>query len=200
MEKPNICLAWFWVPWVETDKAYDVLYSAAWSGFTVPKAMSKLAAIDGRRKDYAHMMAHAVTALESAARHPLASTYAALAQWKMGNTESAMAILDKALRIDPLNDLAAYAKLLVEEKKPEELQPTRRSDFGQIALDIAYDLADAGFITEALALLKAVKNPTTPMVGYTAAYYAEMLGEDGSALRVSARPLPHSHSISIPAG
>lgn len=174
----------------ETDKAYDVLYSAAWSGFTVPKAMSKLAAIDGRRKDYAHMMAHAVTALESAARHPLASTYAALAQWKMGNTESAMAILDKALRIDPLNDLAAYAKLLVEEKKPEELQPTRRSDFGQIALDIAYDLADAGFITEALALLKAVKNPTTPMVGYTAAYYAEMLGEDGSALRVSAGLCP----------
>jgi len=170
----------------ETDKAYDTLYAAAWSGYTVPKAMSKLAAIDGRRKDYRNMLAHATTALEAAARHPLASAYAALAQWKLGHADEAMRLIDKALRYDPLNDLAAYVKLVLEGKCACELEPTRRSDFGQTALDIAYDLSDGGFAEEAIALLTSIKEPTTPMVGYTAAYLTEQLGNDGKALREAA--------------
>lgn len=174
----------------ETDKAYDTLYAAAWSGYTVPKAMSKLAAIDGRRKDYRNMLAHATTALETAARHPLASAYAALAQWKLGNTDEAMRLIDKALRYDPLNDLAAYVKLILEGKSPCTLEPTRRSDFGQTALDIAYDLADGGFAEEAIALLTSMEAPTTPLVGYTAAYLTEKLGDDGTALRQQAAQCP----------
>ncbi|MCI6377020.1 MAG: DUF5107 domain-containing protein [Clostridiales bacterium] len=170
----------------ETDRAYGMFYSAAWSGYTVSKAMSKLAAIDGRRKDYNSMLAHAVTALEASARHPIASAYAALAQWKLGNLQDAMRFIDKAIRYDPLNDLAVYVKLLLQNKEVGELEAASRSDFGQTALDIAFDLADGGFVEEAFNLLTSINNVTTPMVGYTAAYLAEQLGRDGAALRKQA--------------
>lgn len=174
----------------ETDRAYDTLYAAAWSSYTVPKAMSKLAAIDGRRKDYQNMLAHATTALEGAARHPLASAYAALAQWKLGDTGAALALIDRALRYDPLNDLAAYVRLVITGDDVGALEPLRRSDFGQTALDIAFDLADAGFCREALDLLLAVRDVSTPMVGYTAAFLTGQLGGDGLALRQQAAGVP----------
>ena len=168
------------------DQAYDQLYAAAWSGVTVAKAMCKLAAMDGRRGQYAQMRAHAVTALEASARHPLASAYAALAAWKLGDTQEALRVIHTALGYDPLNDLAAYVLLLLEGAKPSALAPSRRSDFGQTALDIAFDLADAGFTAEASALLRAIDAPTTPMVGYTLAWLLESLGEDGTPARLAA--------------
>ena len=174
----------------ETDKAYDTLYAAAWSGSTVSKAMSKLAAIDGRRKDFRNMLAHATTALESAARHPIASAYAALAQWKLGDTAAAQALIDRALRYDPLNDLAAFVRLVITGDSIGALELQRRSDFGQTALDIAFDLADAGFIREALDLLLSIREATTPMVGYTAALLTEQLGGNGLALRLQAAKTP----------
>lgn len=174
----------------ETDKAYDTFYAAAWSGSAVSKAMSKLAAIDGRRADYETMLAHAKTAMEAAARHPLASAYAALAQHRLGRTDEALNTVREALRYDPLNDLAAYVALILEGGEPGTLEPTRRSDFGQTALDIAYDLADAGFFQEALALLNAIRHPTTPMIGYTVAWLMERLGRDGSRLRMEAARCP----------
>lgn len=170
----------------DSGRAYDTLYAAAWSGQTVAKAMSKLAALDGRRKDYASMYAHAATALESAARHPLASAYAALAQWRLGHADAALALIDKALRYDPLNDLATYVHLLVSGEDIRALEPLRRSDFGQTALDIAFDLADAGFVREALDLLLAVKDVSTPMIGYLAASLTEQLGGNGRPLRQQA--------------
>ncbi len=166
----------------ETDKAYDTLYQAAWSGITVPKAMSKLAAIDGRRGEYAKMLDHALTALESAVRHPLAAAYAALAEWKLGRKDEAIARIDKALRYDALDDLAAYVKIILTGGCVSDFEASRRSDIGQIALDVAFDLSDAGFYTEALGLLTNLTNITTPMIGYTAGWIAGKLGEDGGAL------------------
>ena len=56
--------------WMRSIGAYDTFWNAAWSGATVSKAMSKIAAIDGRRGEYAQMAAHARTAVETSARHP----------------------------------------------------------------------------------------------------------------------------------
>lgn len=170
----------------KADQAYDSLYAAAWSGITVSKAMCKLAALDGRRKQYEQMYAHALTALESSARHPLASAYAALAAWKLGNTSEALRLIDAALGYDPLNDLAEYVRLLLEGAELSALERSRRSDFGQTALDIAFDLADAGFIQEAAALLGTIAEPTSPMVGYTLAWLQEKMGEDGACARLAA--------------
>ena len=174
----------------ETDKAYDAFYAAAWSGATIAKAMCKLAAIDGRRGDYRQMLTHAQTALEAAARHPIASSYAALAQYKLGCPETALALVNRALVYDPLNDLAIYMKSMLEGRSIAEMEIAHRSDFGQTCLDIAYDLTDAGFYGEAFALLTSMAQPTTPLIGYTAAWLGEKMGQDGSALRAQAAKCP----------
>ena len=170
-----------------SNEAYDQFYAAAWSGITVSRAMSKLAAIDGRRRDYARMLAHAETALESAARHPLASAYAALAEWKLGRTEAANQRIKKALRQNPMNDLAAYVELLLTGGEVPAFAATRRSDFSQIALDIAFDLTDAGFYAEAETLLSGVPDPSTPMVGYTLAWLRSQSGACPDAALAGAR-------------
>lgn len=166
------------------DAAYDTFYDAAWSGLRVPMAMSKLAALDGRRKDYTAMLDHSVTAMEAAARHPLALTYAALAAERLGRHAEALAYLETALRYDPLNDLAACVRCLLCEENLAALLSTRRSDLSQTALDVAFDLADAGFDAEALQVLATVDAPSTPMVRYTAAWLHHRLGhqEEAAAL------------------
>ena len=170
----------------ETDKAYDVLYSAAWSGQTVSKAMSKLAAIDGRRGDYLMMLEHATTALEAAARHPLAASYAALANARLGRNDEAVCLIKTALAYDPLDDLAGYVRVLLENDDIAAFVASRRSDFSQTALDIAFDLHDAGFDGEAIHLLSAIDAPTTPMVFYTLADLLEKRGENTEAARACA--------------
>lgn len=175
----------------EVDRAYDTFWNAAWSGATVSKAMSKIAAIDGRRGEYAQMAAHARTAVEASARHPLANAYAALAEWKLGNIGEAQSCLERALRYDPMNELASYAKVLVEGRDIAEFWKPLRSDFSQTALDVAFDLHDAGLDREAIDLLKAVKNPSTPMVAYALAYLLEKNGENPKeALDSAARCMP----------
>ncbi len=160
----------------KTAEAYDQFYTAAWSGATVAKAMSKIAAIDGRNRDYKKMLEHAAVALESAARHPLASVYAALAEWKLGREAAAMERLDRALGFDLMNDFAAYVKVLLEGGAVPEFAASRRSDFSQIALDIAFDLIDGGFESEAESLLANTPDPTTPMIGYTLAWLQDKNG------------------------
>lgn len=59
------------------------------------------------------MLDHSVTAMEAAARHPLALTYAALAAERLGRHAEALAYLETALRYDPLNDLAACVRCLL---------------------------------------------------------------------------------------
>lgn len=170
----------------DQDKAYDTLSSAAWSGDTVSKAMCRIAAIDGRRGEYGKMLAHAKTALEYASRHPLASVYAALAAWKLGDRECALGFLDAALASDPLNDLAAYVRTLIAGESVDAFEQHRCSDKGQTALDIAFDLGGAGFFEEALPLLTRPDCCTTPMVLYTAAWLTECAGGCGKALRQKA--------------
>lgn len=170
----------------EEDRAYDTLRSAAWSGSSVAKAMSKAAAIAGRRGDYADMLKCADTALEAAVRHPLASAYAALALAKMGNKDEALRRMDLALRYDPLNDLAQCVRSMIAGESLEAFKASRRSDFSQTALDIAYDLMDAGCLDEAKAILLCAAPATTPLVPYTIASILDMQGEASAAMRAEA--------------
>lgn len=177
----------------DEERAYDTFWSASWSGQTVSRAMCKVAAIDGRRGEYRKMAEHAQTAIEAAARHPLAGTYAALAEWKQGNIDSARMYIAKALDCDPMNELASYAKILVEDKPIDAFWRPIRSDRSQTALDIAFDLHDAGFDAEAIDLLRAVKEPSTPMVPYALAYLLEKNGQSpAQALASAATCMPQN--------
>ena len=161
-----------------TEQAYDTFWLAAWSSRSVPEAMCKVAALDGRRGDYARMLADAQTAVEAAARHPLANAYAALAEWKLGKADCARAKIGAALRLDPMNELLIFAGILIDGREIRTFWEHMRSDYSQTALDVAFDLIDAGFCAEAAAMLRAVEAPSTPMIGYTLAYVLRRLGED----------------------
>ena len=176
----------------ETDAAYNQFRAAAWSGLTVARALSKAAAIDGRRGDYAMMLKDASVALESSVRHPLACVYAALAENQLGNTAAAQTLLNRALHLDPLNDLAAYILNALQDDDIGRFWESRRSDASQTALDVAFDLMDAGFYALAEQLLRSVKNPTTPMVGYTLAYAMEKQGKCGATVRQEAAKIATS--------
>ncbi len=152
------------------DEAYDLFNNAAWSGITAAKALTKAAAIDGRKKKYREMHAHSISALEHGSRNPVAASYAALAEWKLGNKNKAMGYIAKILELDPLNDLASYILNRLSESDIDEFWSTRRSDCSQIALDVAFDLIDAGFMKEAKELLVSVKDVSTPVVWYVLAY------------------------------
>ena len=123
------------------------------------------------------MAEHSKAAVEAAARHPLANAYAALAEWKLGRIERAQSHIKRALEYDPMNELAAYVDVLVKGQPLEMLWRPIRSDRSQTALDIAYDLHDAGFDQEAIEILRAVETPTTPMVAYTLGYLLEKTGQ-----------------------
>ena len=179
----------------EQDAAYDRFRAAAWSGVTAARALSKAAAIDGRRGDYAAMLKNASDAVESAARHPIAAVYAALAEARLGRTDAACDRLERALGLDPLNDLAAFALADLRGEDLSSFWKNRCSDHSQTALDVAFDLMDAGFHGAAGRVLASVERPTTPMVGYALACALEKQGEDGSDARLCARRTPVSVSF-----
>ena len=161
----------------DTAQAYDAFWNASWSGQTVAKAMCKIAAVDGRRGEYEKMAEHSKAAVEAAARHPLANAYAALAEWKLGRIDRAQSHIKRALEYDPMNELAACVDILIKGQPLEMLWRPIRSDRSQTALDIAFDLHDAGFDQEAIEILRAIETPTTPMVAYALGYLLEKTGQ-----------------------
>ena len=169
----------------QPEKAYDSLRAAAWSENAVSRAMTKAAALAGRNGDYSRMLAHADQALEASARNPLASVYAALAAWKLGDVAGAESRLARALSYDPLNDLACFSLGCVREDTGD-FSVGRRSDASQTALDMAFDLADAGFFELSLAALDTAGTANTPMIGYLRARLLERLGRDGTDARAQA--------------
>lgn len=153
-----------------SDEAYDSFFTAAWCGSMAARAMTKIAAIDARRGNYQKALAHAQTALEYGAGNPIANAYLALAAWKLGKTDEAVTVVEKALNYDKMNDLLGYIKYIIGKQSIEQFWAVRRSDASQIALDTAFDLMDAGYDREAANILNAVADVKTPMVYYTRAF------------------------------
>ena len=165
------------------DEAYDTLYRSAWSNNSISPAMCEICAIDGIRGDYELMMEHALVAIEKEMRHPLAIPYAALAAMKLGNKKLALEFTDRALKLDKLNHLARFVKVLVTGKGSAAFYDAMKSSPAQTCLDIAFDLLDAGFAEETIILLTNLpKNAKKEaMIRYTLAYAYEMINDDENA-------------------
>ena len=165
------------------DAAYDAFRSSAWSDNTIPCAMVQAAAIDGIRGEYELMYDHAAAAMEKELRHPLATTYAALAKWRLGETREAAALCRRALALDPLNRLAGFALTLITGKGREAFYSSLHANSSETCLDVAFDLIDAGFIRETITLLKGALRlaPDYAMLHYTMAYCYKLLGDNVKA-------------------
>ena len=71
-------------------------------------AMTHIAAIDGKRGQFENMLYHSKNALRYNAENPIASVYAAIAQFGLGNVTGAADEIECVLNSDPLNHLARY--------------------------------------------------------------------------------------------
>lgn len=158
------------------DDAYDAYRRSAWSNNTIACAMVQAAAIDGIRGDLELMYNHSGAAMEKELRHPLASSYAALAKHKLGDTEEAEKICREALKLDPLNRMVAYVLTYITGEGREAFYSSLCASPAETCLDIAYDLIDAGCISEAVSLLSGVceLKPDYAMVHYALAHCYEL--------------------------
>jgi len=166
-----------------TDEAYDAFRHSAWSANTVSAAMTAAAAIDGIRGNYGEMYNHALTAIEKEMRHPVARVYAALAALKLGRRREAGELCRLAIKLDCLNQLARYALTVITGKGKSEFFCSLHSSPAQTCLDIAFDLIDAGFISETAELLNGVLKiaPDDAIVRYTLAYCYDLIGDENNA-------------------
>ncbi len=168
-----------------TDEAYNALNRAAWSNNVISAAMCAAAAIDGQRGDWKRMYVHAMKAVEKESRHPLAVPYAALALWKAGDGKKAAALLRGALMTDPLNYLAGWALALVSGKGKKAFFEKLQSNPAQVALDVGFDLLNAGMYAECEALLRGALTlaPKNAMLHYTLADVCSRMGDEKEASR-----------------
>lgn len=167
----------------ELDEAYDVFYKAAWCADSIAKAMTFVAAIDGRRGDFDKMRSHAFEALSKESRHPIAPVYAALAAWKLGDAKSAKKELQEIATNDRLNHLVRWATILVSGTSEAGFFPPLNSNPSQTCLDAAFDLMRAGFHAETIQLLECLRQygNASAMALYTLAACYEHLGDKEKA-------------------
>ena len=149
----------------QRDEAYDFFWKSSWCMDTYSAAMTRIAAIDGQKGEYAAMAAHCDEALRYNADHPLAAAYHAIALLHLNNNVAAREQLRAILQRDPLNHLARFLSYLCGDLTEGAFFAALQSDPSQTALDLNFDLAQCGCEAEGKLLLQGVHNPS-PMVLY----------------------------------
>ena len=145
-----------------TDLAYDAFYKAAWSADCIAPAMAFLAAIDCQRGDYSDMLIHAGKAYEKENKHPLAMSYAAVALTYQGKQQDAVKLLWERLGTDPLDHLARFLLVRLNQLSEADFFQSLNSDPSQTCLDIAFDLLRAGLNKETIYLLEKLQQYHQP--------------------------------------
>lgn len=164
------------------DEAYESFFKAAWSCNAVSSAMTFVAAIDGRRGDFQKMKEHAVTAMKKEADHAVCQTYAAIADYKLGDGHAAVSRLEDVLSRDKLDHFARFMLALYTDKVGE-FYGLLNSNPSQTCIDLAFNLLDAGLVEETIVLLEGLSASAdiSTMAHYVLAYAYEILGNADKA-------------------
>ena len=161
----------------ETDKAYDYYYKAYWAADSVAKAMTRIALIDIKRKDYKEAIRHAENALDYGRNNNLAIAALVIALREIGEADKADNILKQQLEKDSLDHLARYLS------GDKDFYRIMDSDAVQTCLDIAFDLSAMGRYEDIISLLEGAISycgcNQKKMAYYTLGYYKFLVGKDG---------------------
>lgn len=162
------------------DKAYETLYKACWSSNAIAWAMPFISAIDSRRGKWLLMKKHAEAALAKEKYHAVAGTYAAIAEWKLGNGIGALQRLSDVIQNNKLDQLAKYVYGVIKNEKAENFIQTLHADPSETCIDIAVDLMNAGFYKETTELIEGLKKcqEASAMALYLLAYAYEKIDND----------------------
>ena len=159
----------------DSDKAYEFYYKAYWAADCVAKAMTRIAVIDIKRKDYKEAIRHAENALDYGRNNNLALSCLVIAKKELG--EDTDCIIKKQLEKDSLDHMMKFTA------GADDLYDVMDSDAVQTCLDIAFDLAAMGRYKDIVTLLSNLeeKRPDCrrkPLY-YALGYYTYLIGSDG---------------------
>ena len=160
----------------EYKKAYDYYYKAAWAADSVGKAMTRIAMLDIRNKDYRAALRHSETALDYGRNNSLAKAARVIAAKSLRLDVTEM--INEELTADPLDHYMRYLSY------PEDFYKIMDSNPLETCLDIAFDFDTMGLYRENVkllsGLLKAKPELAQPMLFYALGYYKYLCGEDGA--------------------
>ena len=159
----------------EYKRAYDYYYKAAWAADSVGKAMTRIAMLDIRNKDYKAALKHTDTALDYGRNNSLAKAARVIAMKALKLDESEM--INEELTADPLDHYMRYLS------DTEDFYGLMDSNPLETCLDIAFDFDTMGLYEENVnlldGLLKAKPEVSQPMIHYAIGYYKYLCGMDG---------------------
>ncbi len=152
------------------EEALDWYQKAAWNQDARSRAMTRIAAIDGRNQRYSAMNTHARQALLSSPGNAQAAVLSSLALLRLGDTSKANKQFEALLAADPANHLAYTVRY-----GTQGLYERLHSDPCQTGLDLAGDLRGMGETQLAYDVLDGLPEKSA-MVGYTLWDLASSLG------------------------
>ena len=159
----------------KTGKAYDFYYKAYWAADCVAKAMTRIAVIDIKRKDYKEAVRHAENALDYGRNNNLALACLVIAKRELN--ENADAIIESQLKKDSLDHMMKFIC------GKDDLYTAMDSDAVQTCLDIAVDLAAMGRYEDVVKLLSGLEEKRSDcrrkMLYFALGYFKKLIGQTG---------------------
>ena len=125
---------------------------AAWNYQWRSSAQYQLATLSCRQGDFETALAQLDQSLATNRDHNKARVLSAMVHRKMGNEVSATALLKEVLAVDPLDHWARLEQARAAGDFSPFLECCRND--GQTIVDLVFDLLEAGFTEEALALIE----------------------------------------------
>ncbi|MEY2429037.1 MAG: hypothetical protein QOJ40_1922, partial [Verrucomicrobiota bacterium] len=163
------------------DDAYAAFYKAAWNQAWAGASYHELAEIDCTRQDWRMALDHLNRSLRLDTDNLRARNLKVIVLRNLGQTREAASLLQETLRLDRLD---WWARHLGRERVACDLQTQ---------LDVAHDYARAGFLDQAIELLKGAAAPARelqdqswgawPLVHYTLGWLEESRENKTEALK-----------------
>lgn len=155
--------------------AYEAFYKSTWNRPWAAAAYHALAEIDATRREWRTAQDHLRRSLRLDADNLRARNLLVVMLRRLGDDHAAGELLAETLALDPLD---AWGCLLAGRIFPGD---------NQTRLDVAHDLARAGLLAEAIALLEPAPaeafTGTAPLLAYTLAWLHERRGDRVAARR-----------------
>lgn len=162
------------------DEAYSFLYKATWNQAWAGASFHALAEIDCRRADWQEALDHLDRSLRLDADNLRARSLRTMVLRVLDRKSAADLALAETLALDPLDAWSRY------------LAGNCDGTDGQTRLDVAHDLARAGFFSEAVEILAFSSEThgdlpdqswgTAPLIAYTRGWLLQQAGDEPRAL------------------